>query len=269
MMNINVDTLLENIKQLCDPVVNHSPSFGVEFGSHSLDHLKRKKVSGVAVSSFINLHLFHFMKENGLNIALSLAPLPIFEKKEKFMEGDFELIKALAQENYWTVRLPSIWVFSKNGSSSYFLQTLGINKVKKEVITIEQNRELLVIDLPNVVWSEFIMSLGHLSTNFLNIESYAYDSVRMVLADKILTKTDIVKIKRENINSMISFKVDSRNFQNYVSQKLNVLFIDYWEYCNIALRKFSQMLQLEAEVKTVYYNQPVQAWSTNAVRDEI
>ncbi|MHA1483063.1 MAG: hypothetical protein ACTSQA_06465, partial [Candidatus Heimdallarchaeaceae archaeon] len=59
---------------------------------------------------------------------------------------------------------------------------------------------------------------------------------------------------------VVSFNLDSKRLKGYRQNKLNFLFIPIQDFCNVALRKFSQLLQMKVDQKVIFYPQEIVNW---------
>lgn len=246
----------EKLTELVDKEVSQSKDFGLEFGTFSQEKLKATVVKNIVVSPYMNLKLVHFMNENDANLIVTIQPLSLIEKGFPLSERDFELLKALIQNNLRTFKLSDEWVFSQNGGLIYFLQTLGITKFSSNKIT-SPSKFINYWSLPSVKFKDFLSSLTHLCKNW-NAYSYSNDEpLKIVLENLEFDEEEISLLKEQDVNTIISFKNNSRKTKLYQEHRMNFLFIPFIDYCNIALRKFSQILQLKTETKVIFYPQEI------------
>ena len=92
--------------------------------------------------------------------------------------------------------------------------------------------------------------------------SYAPENAEISLVlEKDFFNLDEIKLLKENgVNTIISFALDSRNLQLYKDNKMNILYLPFLDYCNLSLRKFSQLLHLESDVNTSFCPQEADSW---------
>ena len=252
-MTKSVDEVLGSLRNLCDKEVRNSENFGIEFGTFSVHKLKATNVKCIVTSPLMNLKLVHFMKENSAALAITLLPLSITKTNFPLSERDFELLKALITNNIKTIRLPAEWLYSLKGSFAYFLQTLGLTNANNSEMTG-------IVDVPLINWiiqsmnfNDFLTNLGHLNKKWLAY-SFAAENldVSFVLEKGDFSSKELELLHKEGVNTIVSFKVDSEKIPLYQRNKMNLIYLPYIDYCNIALRKFAQVLQLEVGEQVLF-----------------
>ncbi|MHA1396557.1 MAG: hypothetical protein ACTSSG_07705 [Candidatus Heimdallarchaeaceae archaeon] len=262
-MNSTLDDIIQKMNQLVDKEVLKDEGFGLEFGTFTIEKLKATSIKSIVVSSQMSLKLVHFMNETNSNLAITILPLPVLESSFPLSEKNFELLKALVSNNLRTFRLTEGWLFSSRGSFIYFLHTLGISKLDYSCLDFGPNLTLNTWTVPHLSFDDFLTSLSHHSKNWV---AYSYNRnsapLRFIMEKQNFTTKDLKTLKKEGINVVVSYVNDSKRMRFFQEAKVNFLFIPFTEYCNIALRKFSQILQLELNEKVLFYPHEVSGWKT-------
>ncbi len=252
----SVENFLSVLKETYNKELYSSHPFSIEFGSSSINRLQNTTVKGVAIATYVNLKFVHFMVENKLNIALTLFPLSFYEKRGSLDDKDHELIRSLVTHDLWVVKLPESWLYASHGGLLYFLQTLGISNVSYDYFKLSNGKTLTNWQIPSLTLKEFLLNLQHLNKNWL-IGSNKLDSANLslVFETEPFTYNDLSTLKNEGVNTIVSFNFDSKNYMLYSAEKLNYFFIPLNDFCNIALKKFAQVLQFDTATKIQSYQQ--------------
>jgi hypothetical protein len=209
----------------------------------------------------MNLKLVHFMKENNATLAITMLPLTITETTFPLSERDFELLKALITNNIKTMRLPEEWIYSLKGSFAYFLQTLGLSNSSTTELTNISDSPLIAWSLQSMSFGDFLTNLGHLNKRWISYSFAPEDSdLSLIIERKDFSTEELKLLQKEGVNTVVSFKVDSRKIPLYQKHKLNLIYIPFLDYCNIALRKFAQVLQLEVGEQVLFYASESRDW---------
>ena len=260
-MTKSLDEILDLVANVCDRETKQSNNFGIEFGTFSPHKLKATIVKCMVVSPIMNLKLVHFMNENKANVAITLLPLSITENEFPLSEVDFELLKSLIINNIKTIRLPLEWLYSIKGSFPYFLQTLGFNTFENKTFISKDDQKLAIWNLPELNFQDFLSSLSHLNKKWV---TYAFGSpekeLSFILENKKFLSSDIRSLQEHGVNTIVSFNLDSSSIHLYQKNKINLLFIPFMDYCNTALRKFAQVLQLETNEKVLFHHFEAKKW---------
>ena len=252
-MTKSLDEILNSLKNICDKEVIDSEHFGVEFGTYSENKLKATIVKCIATSPLMNLKLVHFMKENNASLAITLIPLSITQTNFPLSERDFELLKALITNNIKTINLPVEWIHSQKGSFAYFLQTLGLTNATATEINGVGDSTVFKWSIQNVGFHDYLANLSHLNKKWLAYPFASEDSdLSIVLEKQPMSQRELELLRNEGVNTIISFKIDSMQLPMYQSNRMNFIYIPYIDYCNIALRKFTQVLQLEVGEQVLF-----------------
>ncbi len=262
-MTKTLEEISISLRNLTDKEIYQSSEFGIEFGTYAPRVLKAINVKNIIVSSFVNLKLVHFMNENKSNLALTILPLPFATKNFPLSESNFEILRSLITNNIKTIRLPEKWIYAKNGGFKYFLQTLGISKIESSCLFLDSETELPYWDIPTHSFEDFLSSLSHLNKKWLTY-SYAPEEskLRIVLEEESFSKQNYEELKGNGVSTIVSFTLDTRKALEIQKQKLNYIFIPFLDYCNISLRKFSQILQLETNEKVLFFPQETINWKS-------
>ena len=249
------------LDNICDKEVRDSEKYGVEFGTFSNHKLEATNVKCIVTSPSMNLKLVHFMKENNATLAITMLPLTITETTFPLSERDFELLKALVTNNIKTMRLPEEWIYALQGSFAYFLQTLGLSNSSTVELSNIADSPLIAWSIKSISFGDFLTNLGHLSKRWLSFSFASEDSdLSLILERKDFSEEEFKLLQKEGVNTVVSFKVDSRKIPLYQKHKLNLIYIPFLDYCNIALRKFAQVLQLEVGEQVLFYPSESKDW---------
>lgn len=262
-MTKTLEEIITSLRNLTDKEIYQSPDFGIEFGTYAPRVLSAINVKNIVVSPFVNLKLIHFMNENKSNLVLTILPLPFTTKNFPLSESNFEVLRSLVTNNIKTMRLPEEWIYTKNGSFKYFAQTLGISKIEPSCLLLNPEKELPYWDLPTLSFEDFLSSLSHLNKKWLTYSYASNDSkLRVVLEEKSFSQRDYEELKKNEVSTILSFTLDTRKAIEFQKQKFNYIFIPFLDYCNISLRKFSQILQLETNEKVLFYPHETINWKS-------
>ncbi len=256
-----LEDIINSLRNLCDKEIHQKKVFGIEFGTDSLIKIQSTNVKGIVVSPFVNLKLTHFMKDNKANLAITVLPLSIVKNKFPLSERDFELLRSLVLNNLKTARLPEEWLYISKGAFPYFLQTLGISKTRQDMISLHSEKKIPNWVLSSIAIDDFLNSLSHLCKKWMTY-SYAPENaeISLVLEKRFFTLDEIKLLKENGVNTVLSFALDSRSIPLYKENKMNILYLPFLDYCNLSLRKFSQLLQLESDVNSLFYPQETDSW---------
>jgi hypothetical protein len=201
------------------------------------------------------------MKENNATLAINLLPLSITETNFPLSEIDFELLKALVTSNIKTVRLPNEWVYALQGSFAYFLQTLGLSGSTTTELTKILDKPLVNWLIQSMSFDDFLTNLGHLNKKWLAYPSAPKDSdLSFVLERDDFSDRELKLLQKEGVNTVVSFKIDSKRVPLYQRNKINLIYIPFIDYCNLALRKFAQVLQLEVGEQVLFHPHETKEW---------
>jgi len=257
----SLEDVVNSLRNLCDKEIYQKDDFGIEFGTYSPIKTQSTNVKKIVVSPFVNLKLTHFMNDNKANLAITVLPLSIVKNKFPLSERDFELLRSLVLNNLKTARLPEDWLYISKGAFLYFLQTLGISKTKQEIISLNSEREIPRWVLSSIIYDDFLNSLSHLCKKWITY-SYAPENIEisLIIEKNSFTLEEINSLKENGVNTILSFALDSRNVPLYKEKKMNIIYLPFLDYCNLSLRKFSQLLQLESDVNTLFYPQETDTW---------
>ncbi|MHA1198548.1 MAG: hypothetical protein ACTSQF_04255 [Candidatus Heimdallarchaeaceae archaeon] len=252
-MTKSLDEILNSLGDICDKEVKNAENFGIEFGTFSPHKLKATNVKCIVTSPAMNLKLVHFMKENNATLAVNLIPLSITQTNFPLIEKEFELLKALVTNNIKTILLPDQWIYSLQGSFAYFLQTLGLTNTNADEITGIAGSSIINWKIQSMSFNDFLANLGHLNKKWLAYPFASEDSnLSFILERGDLSSKELELLRQEGVNTIVSFKIDSKKIPMYQNSKLNLIYIPYVDYCNIALRKFAQVLQLEVGEQVLF-----------------
>jgi hypothetical protein len=262
-MTKTIDEIIASLQNITDKEVSQSPDFGIEFGTYAQRVLSAINIKNIVVSPFINLKLIHYMNDNKANLALTVLPLPFTTKNFPLSESNFEILRSLVTNNIKTIRLPEKWIYSKNGSFKYFAQTLGISKIESLNLTLDAERTLPGWNIANLTFDDFLSSLSHLNKKWLTY-SYAPKDAKLtvVLEKQSFLHKDYEQLKKNGVSTIVSFTLDTRKAHEYQKYKINCVFVPFLDYCNISLRKFSQVLQLETNEKVFFYPHETINWKS-------
>ena len=263
-MTITLDAVLKSLESLCDKEVYQTSDFGIEFGTFAPEKIKSSNVKCITVSPFVNLKLIHFMNENKSNLTITGIPLSFRENRFPLSEIDFEMLKSLVSNNIKTINLSESWIYSQKGGFSYLLQTLGFTKIDYTLLKLSTEKTISNWSVPSIRFNDFITSLSHLTKNWLAY-SLAPEDIEMsfVFDNQSLSQFDMEEIRKKGISNIIGFAFDSRKLHLLQKYKMNYLYIPFIEFYNIALRKFSQVLQLETNEQVLFYAQKDVEWITD------
>ena len=260
-MTKTLDEILTLLSSMCDKNVIQSKGFGIEFGTYAEKVTKSIKVKTIFVSTFANLRLTHSMNENKSNLVITLMPLSIIENGFPLSERDFELLRSLTTNNIKTMSLSYNWLYSQNGAFAYFLQTLGINQFKQGKVYISPSNNMYRWNTSGISFKDFLANLSHLTKRWTAFSNTSEDrSECFVLETQELSREELKILKNEGVTTVVSFNLDSKRLKEYRENKLNFLFIPLQDFCNVALRKFSQLLQMKVEQKVIFYPQELVNW---------
>ena len=85
-------------------------------------------------------------------------------------------------------------------------------------------------------------------------------SSSFVLEYQQLSEEELIRLKKEGVTTIIGFNLDSKRLKKFQENNLNFLFIPIQDYSNIALRKFSQLLQMKVDQKVIFQPQEIVNW---------
>ncbi|TFG08640.1 hypothetical protein EU534_02685 [Candidatus Heimdallarchaeota archaeon] len=260
-MTKSLTEIKDSLDNICDKEVKEAKKYGIEFGTFSQHKLEGSTVKCIVTSPYMNLKLVHYMKENNASLAITLIPLSITKTTFPLSEIDFELLKALIINNVKTMLLPNEWIYALQGSFAYFLQTLGLSSSSTSEVSGVLNTPLITWTIESISLDDFLTNLGHLNKRWLS-HSFASDSssLSFVLEKEDFSDKQLQQLQKEGVNTIVSFKIDSRKIPLYQKHKLNFIYIPFLDYCNIALRKFAQVLQLEIGEKVLFYPSESKDW---------
>ncbi len=260
-MTKTLDEILTLLRLLCDKEVIRSKDFGIEFGTYAEKVTKSIKVKTIFVSTFASLKLTHLMNENKSNLAITLMPLSIIENGFPLSERDFELLRSLTTNNIKTMSLSNNWLYSQNGAFAYFLQTLGITQFERGKVSASPGNNIYSWNISGISFKDFLANLSHLTKRWTAFNNTSEDkSECFVMEKQELSQEELKGLKKEGVTTVVSFNLDSKRLKEYRQSKLNYLFIPIQDFCNVALRKFSQLLQMKVEQKVIFYPQEMVNW---------
>ncbi len=263
-MTKTLDEILTLLSSMCDKDVIRSKDFGIEFGTYAEKVTKSTKIKTIFVSTFANLRLMHSMNENKSNLVITIMPLSIIENGFPLSERDFELLRSLTTNNIKTMSLSNSWLYSQNGAFAYFLQTLGINHFKQDKVSVSPSNNIYSWKTSGISFKDFLANLSHLTKRWTAFNNTSMDeSECFALERQELSLEELKKLKKEGVTTVISFNLDSKRLKDYQQNKMNFLFLPIQDFCNIALRKFSQLLQMKVEQKVIFYPQEIVNWISN------
>ena len=255
-MPLKLSNFLTTLNHLCDHQITNSSEYGAEFGSFSDNKLDKTNVKGVVVTPYMTLRALHFMSEKKANLAVSVLPLPLFESQLPLSEKNFELLRSLVSNDIRTVTLSKNWAYSTNEGISYFLRTLGFKRIEKIEITLPSSQFFTAITIPEVNFKDFLSSLSHLTNNWFALQNSPKDSeFTFIFSENDLSLIDLQSLKKEGVENILSFAFNSEQARFLKQYKLNHLILPFIDFLNIALRKFSQVLQLEIGESVYFYSQ--------------
>jgi hypothetical protein len=261
-MTKTLEEIIASLRNLTDKEIFQSPEFGIEFGTYAPRVLSAINAKNIVVSSFVNLKLIHFMNENKSNLVLTVLPLPFKTEGFPLSESNFEILRSLINNNIKTMRLPEKWLYAKNGSFKYFAQTLGISKIEPSCLHLDSKTELPYWDIPTLSFEDFLSSLSHLNKKWLTYSYASEDSNLRIVLEESFSKQNYEELKKNGVSTVMSFTLDTRKALEIQKHRLNYIFIPFLDYCNISLRKFSQLLQLETNEKVIFHSQETINWKS-------
>ena len=246
---------------MVDKDVIQSKEFGYEFGTYSDKVNKTTNVKSITVSPITNLKLMHSMIENKSNLAITVLPLSIIQSGFPLSEHDFELLRSLTNNNIRTVSISTAWLYSQNGAFGYFLQTLGINKFTSDKVSLSSGKNVYKWNTNGVLFKDFLANLSHLTHRWTAFEYASEDKPLSFTIDKSLdSNNDLDSLKKEGITTVLGFNLDSNILLDYQKSKMNYIFVPIYDFCNIALRKFAQLLQMKVEQKVTFFPFEIKNW---------
>ena len=255
-MSLKLSNFLTALNHLCDRQITNSSEYGAEFGSFSDNKLDKIIVKGVVVTPYVTLRALHFMSEKKVNLAVSVLSLPLFGSQLPLSEKNFELLRSLVLNDIRTVTLSKNWVYSIDDGISYFLKTLGFKKIEKIDITLPSSQSFTAITIPEVNFEDFLSSLNHLTNNWFALQNSPKNSdFTFIFSENDLSLIDLQSLKKEGVESILGFAYNSEKARFLKQYKLNRLILPFIDFLNIALRKFSQVLQLEIGESVYFYSQ--------------
>ncbi len=251
-MSISLTNLIDHIKELCGYKIYSDKEFGVELGFVDYDSSNIIAVKGVLVTPRVDIRAIKDMIDNSINVALSVIPLPLFDKQKhnNLTRVDYETLKSLFHNNIWTLRLPSKWVHEK--AFSYFAYTLGITKLDPMVFDINKT-ESIVWNVEHLSYNDLLANINHLTTNWCAIDANDVVGRVIVLKEFAVVNDQFLQVLSENdISTIVTFGLDTCKKYLFKQWGVNLLCLDYVDFLNIALKKFSQTLQLDAGIKVIF-----------------
>ena len=145
------------------------------------------------------------------------------------------------------------WLF-KTGFQ-YFLNTIGINYLDEEPITLD-NCNSSIFSVSPISLDEFITSISHLSKNLVFLDMKKENSKLIVENPSIpFTTNDIFAIKDAGVDTILSFYLSSQRLPLYKEANLNLIYLNHIDYMNILLRKLAQIIQLDVEIPALFLPQ--------------
>ena len=260
-MTKTLDEILKILSSMCDKEVIQSKDFGIEFGTYAEKITKATIVKSIFVSEYTNFKLVHAMNEHKSTLAITIFPLSIIESGFPLSERDFELMRSLTTNNIKTISLSTNWLYSHNGAFGYFLQTLGVNQYKQNKVLVSQGANVYRWDIESISFKDFLASLSHLTKRWSVFHNVAEaQSSSFVLEYQQLSDEELIRLKKEGVTTIIGFNLDSKRLKKFQENNLNFLFIPIQDYSNIALRKFSQLLQMKVDQKVIFQPQEIVNW---------
>ena len=262
-MTKTIEEIVISLRNLVDKQVSQSSDFGVEFGTYALRVLSAINVKNIVVSPLVNLKLIHYMNENKSILVLTVLPLPFTTKNFPLSESNFEILRSLVSNNIKTIRLPEEWIYAKNGSFKYFVQTLGISKIETSNLSLNNEKSVPCWSLSDLTFEDFLSSLSHSNKKWLSYSYAPSDSkLSVVIEEESFSQNDYEQLKKNDVSTILSFTLDTRKAHEYQKYKINYIFIPFLDYCNISLRKFSQILQLETNEKVLFFPHETTRWNS-------
>ena len=260
-MTKTLDEILTLLISMCDKDVTLNKGFGIEFGTYAEKVTKATKVKTIFVSTFANLRLTHSMNENKSNLVITIMPLSIIENGFPLSERDFELLRSLTTNNIKTMSLSNNWLYSQNGAFAYFLQTLGIQQFNQDKVSVSPGNTIYRWNTSGISFKDFLANLSHLTNRWTAFNNTSEDkSECFVLETQEFSWQELKILKKEGVTTVVSFNLDSKQLDKYQQNKMNFLFIPIQDFCNVALRKFSQLLQMKVDQKVIFYPQEIVNW---------
>jgi hypothetical protein len=262
-MKKTLDEILTLLSSMCHKDVIRSKDFGIEFGTYAEKVTKSTIIKTIFVSTFANLRLIHSMNEKKSNLVITIMPLSIIETGFPLSERDFELLRSLTTNNIKTMSLSNSWLYSQNGAFAYFLQTLGINQFSQDRVSLSAGNTTYLWNTSGISFKDFLANLSHLTKRWTAFNNTSKDkSECFVLETQELSWQELKRLKKEGATTVVSFNLDSKRLKKYQQNKMNFLFIPIQDFCNVALRKFSQLLQMKVEQKVIFYPQEIVNWTS-------
>ncbi|MHA1865809.1 MAG: hypothetical protein ACTSVB_01240 [Candidatus Heimdallarchaeaceae archaeon] len=253
-MAITLYQFLKQLRKTFTVDIMSSQAFTVEFAPTNEERLKALHISGILVTPYFSNSNIVFMLENKLNLVLKTESIP-FAKAEKGMlvDKEYELIRALSINNISTINMSQEWLF-KTGFQ-YFLNTIGINYLDEEPITLD-NCNSSIFSVSPISLDEFITSISHLSKNLVFLDMKKENSKLIVENPSIpFTTNDIFAIKDAGVDTILSFYLSSQRLPLYKEANLNLIYLNHIDYMNILLRKLAQIIQLDVEIPALFLPQ--------------
>ncbi|MBY9000573.1 MAG: hypothetical protein KGD64_06645 [Candidatus Heimdallarchaeota archaeon] len=260
-MTKTLHEILNLLSSMCDKEVTQTKDFGIEFGTYAEKITKATTIKSIFVSTCTNFKLIHAMNENKSNLAITIFPLSIIESGFPLSERDFEMMRSLMTNNIKTISLSKNWLYSQNGAFGYFLQTLGINQYKHSKESVSQGINIYRWDIETISFKDFLASLSHLTKRWSAFYKTSENQpISLVLENQQVSGEELAQLKKEGVTTVVGFNLNSQRLNAYQENKMNFLFIPIQDYCNIALRKFSQLLQMKVDQKVIFQPQDVVGW---------
>ena len=259
-MAISPASLIKILNTLLNTDLYRYPGFGLEFGISSEDKLQHSSLHGIVVSPFVNLKLAVFMKKQRLNAAISILPFPVLSSNPPFSTENYELLRSFVTNDYTTFVLSEQWIYSPVGAMNYFMQTLSISNLKSKILDLSEEDQVTIWETNDLSPDDFLSTLSLLSSKWFAYLSSSKLLSPFVLWPKSLSFKDITRLKSEGVRTVFSFVYDSASIRHFKHSQMTYIFLDVWEFCNIALRKFAQVLQLEVDVPVFHFPQELPTW---------
>ncbi|MHA1687378.1 MAG: hypothetical protein ACTSYD_13420 [Candidatus Heimdallarchaeaceae archaeon] len=234
--------------------------FGLEFGSSSEERFQHPLLNGIVVSPFVNLKLAVFMKKQRLNAAVTILPLSLLSTNPPFSAENYELLRSFVTNDYMTFVLSKQWLYSPIGAMDYFMQTLSISNLRSNILDLSDKDQIVIWDTEDLTPNDFLSSLSLLTRKWFAYPSSSKSLTPFVLWPKSLSSDDITKLRNEGVKTIFSFVYDSAIVRYFKHSQITYIFLDFWEFCNIALRKFAQILQLEVDIPVYHFSQDFPIW---------